>query len=136
MHHPARTAPRSGSARRSAVAVLAGVVVMLLAAVGLAGPATTGGSAAVAAAAAGHYADAGPHADDGCGLVRIARAASRQDPHREPPAPHCHPAPCPQGTTVTPPRPAGLTESTGHVPSSGCHAPPDRGRAPPGASGT
>lgn len=136
MHHPARTAPRSGSASRSAVAVLAGVVVMLLAAVGLAGPPTTGGSAAVAAAAAGHYGDAGPHADDGCDHVRIVRAALRQEPHREPPAPRCHLAACPQGTTVTPPRLAGLTESTGHVPSAGCHAPPDRGRAPPEASGT
>ncbi|MEV5145202.1 hypothetical protein AB0L14_12335 [Streptomyces sp. NPDC052727] len=135
-HHPARTAPRSGSARPSAVALLAAVVLTLLAAVSLAGPAITGGSAAGAAAAAGHYRDAGPHADDGCDRVRIVRAAPRHEPHREDPAPRCHPAACAQGTTVIPPRLARLTESAGHVPSSDAHAPRVRGRAPPEASGT
>ncbi|MET8768052.1 hypothetical protein ABZV94_14200, partial [Streptomyces sp. NPDC004658] len=73
--------------------------------------------------------------DEGCDPVCAVRAAPRQEPHREHPAPRCHLAGCPQGTTVTPPHPARLAEPTGHIPSSDPHAPRDRGRAPPEASG-
>ncbi|ALO98431.1 hypothetical protein SHL15_7423 [Streptomyces hygroscopicus subsp. limoneus] len=99
-------------------------------------PATTSAPAAVAAAAAGHHSDAAPRADDGCDTVCTVRAAPRQEQHREHPAPRCHLGACLQGTAVAPPRPARLTQSTGHIPASDPHAPRDRGRAPPQASGT
>ncbi|MFI1837374.1 hypothetical protein [Streptomyces olivaceoviridis] len=99
-------------------------------------PATTSTPAAIAAAAAGHHSDAAPRADDGCDTVCTVRAAPRQEQHREHPAPRCHLGACPQGTAVAPPRPAQLTQSTGHLPASDPHAPRDRGRAPPQASGT
>jgi hypothetical protein len=144
MHHTARTAPGTSSARPLAAAVLAAVVLTLLAALGLAGPAATGGPTADVAPTAdlaptaGHDRHSAPRADDGCDTACTARAATRQEPHREHPAPRCHLAPCAQGSTaVTPPAQARLSTQTRHAPSaSDPHASHDRGRAPPDTSGT
>jgi hypothetical protein len=134
MHHTARTAPGTSSVR--AVAVLVAVVLTLLATLGLAGSAAAGGPTADVAATAGHHTVTGPRVDDGCDTACTVRAATRQEPHREHPAPRCHLATWAQGTAVTPPGPARLATQTGHAPTSDPHAPHDRGRAPPDTSGT
>lgn len=139
MHHTARTAPGTSSARPLAAAVLAAVVLTLLTTLGLAGPAATGGPTADVAPAAGpgHGLHGGPRAEDGCDTACTVRAATRQEPHREHPAPRCHLAPCAQGTAVTPPAVARLSTQTRHAPSaSDPQASHDRGRAPPDTSGT
>ncbi|MEV5342484.1 hypothetical protein AB0K93_28970 [Streptomyces sp. NPDC052676] len=139
MHHTAHTAPGTSGVRPLAAAVLAAVVLTLLAALGLAGPAATGGPTADVAPAAGtgHDLHSGPRADDGCDTACTVRAATRQEPHRDHPAPRCHLAPCAQGTALTPPALARLSTRTRHAPSaSDPHASQDRGRAPPGTSGT
>jgi hypothetical protein len=72
MHHTARTAPGTGSARPSA-AVLAAVVLVLLAALGIAGPppGTTAEPVAAAVAAAGRHGAGGPCAGDGWDVLRV-----------------------------------------------------------------
>ncbi|UOB08480.1 hypothetical protein MQE23_05190 [Streptomyces sp. HP-A2021] len=78
----------------------------------------------------------GPRADDGCGTVRAVRAAPRQEPYGELPAPRGHLAARAPGTDVTPADSAArLPEPAVHTPSSALHAPGDRGRAPPATSG-
>lgn len=137
MHHTARTAPGTSGVRPLAAAVLAAVVLTLLAALGLAGPAATGGPTADVAPTAGHDRATGPRADDGCDTACTVRAATRQEPHREHPAPRCHLVSCAQGTAVGPPALARLSTRTRHAPSaSDPHASHDRGRAPPDTSGT
>ncbi|MEU1199970.1 hypothetical protein ABZ446_27600 [Streptomyces sp. NPDC005813] len=136
MHHAARVAPGTRSARHPAAAVLTAVVLTLLVALGLAGPATTGGPAADVAAAAGHRLDAGSRADEGCDTLCVLRAAARQEPHHEHPAPRCHLAVRPQGTNVAPPGCARFPTPSRRIPSSRSHAHHDRGRAPPATSGT
>ncbi|MEU0384694.1 hypothetical protein [Streptomyces chartreusis] len=78
----------------------------------------------------------GPRADDGCDAVCAVRAAPRQEPHSEHPAPRGHLATRAPGTDVTPADGAArLPAPAAHTPSSDPHAPRDRGRAPPGTSG-
>ncbi|MYS93559.1 MULTISPECIES: hypothetical protein [Streptomyces] len=142
MHRTARTAPGTSSARpRVAVlAILAAVLLVLPAALGIAGPppGTTGEPVTGAVAAVGRHGDTGPRADDGChsDTACAVRAAPRQEPHSEHPAPRGHLATCGRGTDITPADGAARRPApAAHVPSSDAHAPRDRGRAPPATSG-
>ncbi|GAA2494453.1 DUF6153 family protein [Streptomyces longisporus] len=135
MHRTARTAPGTGSVRHPALALLTAVVLTLLAAPALTGPAATGVPTAGMAATAAHHRDTGPRADEGCDTACTVRAATRQEPHREHPAPRCQPATCAQGTAVTPPGPARHSTQTTHASAVEPHTPHDRGRAPPDLSG-
>jgi hypothetical protein len=136
MHRTARTTPGNSSARPR-VAVLAAVVLALLAVLGIAGPppGATGEPAAGAVAGAGRHGDTGPRADDGCDTECAVRAAPRQEPHSEQPAPRGLLATCVAGTDVIPPAAARLPAPAAHTPSPGPHTLHDRGRAPPATSG-
>ncbi|MHB9856137.1 hypothetical protein ACSYGO_43795 [Streptomyces krungchingensis] len=134
MHHAARVAHGTRSAPHPAVAVLAALILTLLVALGLAGPATTGGPEA-GVVAAGHHLDTGSRADEGCDTLCAVRAATRQEPHREHPAPRCHLAVRPQGTDLAPPGSARFPTPNRRIPSPQPHRLHDRGRAPPAASG-
>ncbi|MFH8658084.1 hypothetical protein [Streptomyces afghaniensis] len=78
-----------------------------------------------------------PRADDACDTVCAVRAAPRQEPYGEVPAPRGHLATRAPGPDVTPADSAvRLPAPALHTPSSDPHAPRDRGRAPPGTSGS
>ncbi|MEU0192115.1 hypothetical protein ABZ250_19905 [Streptomyces afghaniensis] len=78
----------------------------------------------------------GQRADDACDAVCAVRAAPRQEPYGELPAPRGHLATRAPGTDVTPADSAArLPAPVPHTPSSDPHAPRDRGRAPPATSG-
>ncbi|MFH9002209.1 hypothetical protein ACH4E5_03035 [Streptomyces afghaniensis] len=78
-----------------------------------------------------------PRADDGCGTVCAVRAAPRQEPYGELPAPRGHLAARAPGADVTPADSvARLPAPAVHTLSSDPHAPRDRGRAPPATSGS
>ncbi|MFH8798258.1 hypothetical protein ACH4F6_01470 [Streptomyces sp. NPDC017936] len=113
------------------------VVLALLASFVLAGPpAGTSGGPPAGATAAGSRWDDGPRADDGCDGARTGRAATRQDPHHEHPAPRGHLAAGPHDPLAAPPRPARHPAPAGHLPGAGAPAGHDRDRAPPATSGT
>ncbi|MGA5205644.1 hypothetical protein [Streptomyces variegatus] len=140
MHHTARTAPVTSTARpRSpAAAVLAAVVLAVLATLGISGP-PPGASWAVAGAtsAADCHRHDGARAGDGCDTARVVRAATRLEQHSEHPGPRGHLGTFGQSADAAPCRLPGLYEPPpGHVPSSQPHAAQDQGRAPPVFSGT
>ncbi|MET8948381.1 hypothetical protein ABZX30_33845 [Streptomyces sp. NPDC004542] len=137
MQHTARTVPGPRSARFPAAALLAALVLALLATLGAAGPppGAPDGPAA-GAAAADHHRDTGPRADEGYDTGRGPRTATRQEPHREHPAPRCRCATIALGATGTAPGTARYPVSSDRLPSPEPYAHHDRGRAPPASSGT
>ncbi|MFF7731474.1 hypothetical protein [Streptomyces sp. NPDC007984] len=141
MHHARRSAPATGTTRRSSrvAAVLAVVVLALVTTLGgvTPGPGASGAGPAAAPVAADHHRYDGTRADDGCDAVRVVRAAMRHDhPPGEHPAPRAHLGTCGRGTHATPgPVPGPYAARTGHVPSAQPPAAQDQGRAPPLFSG-
>ncbi|MFD5157140.1 hypothetical protein ACFWMJ_03565 [Streptomyces hawaiiensis] len=140
MHHTARTAPVTSTARpRSpAAVVLAAVVLTVLATLGISGPPPgTSWAVAGAASAADCHGHDGTRADDGCDTSRVVRAAARHEQHGEHPGPRGHPGTCGPSADAAPcPLPSLYEPPPGHVPSSRTHAAQDQGRAPPMISGT
>ncbi|MFE2261302.1 hypothetical protein [Streptomyces griseosporeus] len=134
----------------SPAALLTAVLLALSAVLGVGGPplAPTGGSTAVGAATqtaekATQAAEKATH--DGEQATRVtekwdttvapARSAPRHESHGDP-APRGHLAPCATATDPAVPRAWRLPAATGETPCPAPRTPPDRGRAPPAASGT
>ncbi|MFF9281540.1 hypothetical protein [Streptomyces griseosporeus] len=148
----------------SPAALLTAVLLALSAVLGVGGPppATTGGPTAVgpathpgekptqaadqathAAEQATHTAEKATQAGEAARratekwdtTVAPARSAHRHEPHGDP-APRGHLAPCAPATAPALPRAWRLPAATGETPCPAPRTPPDRGRAPPAASGT
>ncbi|KUN91436.1 hypothetical protein [Streptomyces caeruleatus] len=115
-----------------AVALLAAVLLALLTTLGAAAPPVVG-----APVAAAQHRDDGPRADDGCDAACAVRAATRNDPPSEHPAPRVPLlAPGQDTDTAAPAQGVRPPATTPHSPSSQPHTAHDRGRAPPVSSGT
>ncbi|MFF9277394.1 hypothetical protein [Streptomyces griseosporeus] len=141
----------------SLATLLTAVLLALSAVLGVGGPppATTGGPTAVGAARhpgekATQAADQATHPGEKATqageaatratekwdtIVAPARSAPRHEPHGDP-APRGHLAPCAPATAPALPRAWRLPAATGVTPCPAPRTPPDRGRAPPAASGT
>jgi hypothetical protein len=141
----------------SPAALLTAVLLALSAVLGVGGPplAPTGGLTAIGAATqaaeqATHDGEEATQAAekatrDGEQATRVtekwdttvapARSAPRHESHGDP-APRGHLAPCAPATDPAVPRAWRLPAATGETPCPAPRTPPDRGRAPPAASGT